>query len=291
MPSHGKKSRGGAPQGGPAGRVVATVLVALAGALGASSCETNAQRSARLEKERLAHPLAVQRGISVKRENPNVRVLQSAVVHDENGVAVVVRLRDTGTRALHDAPIAIAVSTKGGAKLYENNAPGLDSTLVSVPLLEPGREAVWVDDQIPATAAAPAKVSARVGEPAGPSEREGQPGGANERPGGPAKTSGQSGQGASSNEGVPTLSVRGVHLFEDPSNGVGEEGTVLNPSKVTQQKLVVYAVGRRGGRVVAAGRAVLPEVPAGGSVPFQVFFIGDPRGTQLQVSAPTTTFG
>ncbi len=272
MPSARPKRRGGAPQGGPAGRVAAIVLVALAGALGAGGCETNAQRSAKLEKERLAHPLAVQKGLSVTRENPHVKVVESAVVHDENGAAVVVRLRDTGAHALHDAPIAIAVSSASGAKLYENNAPGLDSTLVSIPLLEPGREAVWVDDQIPAGATAPARVSAKVGEPAG--------------------ASGQSGEGANSTSAtVPGVSVRGVHLFEDPSNGVGEEGTVHNASKVPQQKFVVYAVGRRGGRIVAAGRAVLPEVPADQSVPFQVFFIGDPRGTQLQVSAPASTLG
>lgn len=270
MPSGRWKSRRGAPQGGPAGRVVATVLVALACALGAGGCETNAQRSAKLEKERLAHPVALQEGLVVAHESPHVKVVSAIAVHDENGSAVVVSLRNTSTHPLHDAPIAIAVSSASGAKLYQNNAPGLDSTLVSVPLLEPGRETVWVDDQIPTTATAPAKASARVGEPA---------------------TVGGPGQPANSSGAVPQLSVRGVHLFEDPSNGVGEEGTVLNPSKVTQQKLVVYAVGRRGGRIVAAGRAVLPEVASGGSVPFQVFFIGDPRGTQLQVSAPASTLG
>lgn len=114
-----------------------------------------------------------------------------------------------------------------------------------------------------------------------------EPAGAGEH--GPAGVSRHEPAGASGEP--PQLSVRGVHVFEDPSNGVGEEGTVRNPSKVTQQKLVVYAVGRRAGRIVAAGRAVLPEVPAGGSVPFQVFFIGDPRGTQLQVSAPASTLG
>ena len=261
MPSRGKKNRGGAPQGGPAGRVVATVLVALAGALGVSGCETNAQRSAKLERERLAHPVAVQKGLTVTRESPHVKVVEAVAVHDENGIAVVVSLRNTSTRALRDAPIAIAVSDARGATLYQNNAPGLDPTLVSVPLLEPGRETVWVDDQIPTTATAPAKVSARVGEPAG--------------------TSGQ----------IPQMSVRGVHLFEDPSNGVGEEGTVLNASNVTQQKLVVYAVGRRAGRIVAAGRAVLPEVPAGQSTAFQVFFIGSPQGAKLEASAPPTTLG
>ncbi len=259
--------------------MVATVLVTLAGALAVSGCETNAQRSAKLEKERLAHPVAVQKGLIVTHASAHVKVVESAVVHDENGTAVVVSLRDTSSRALRDAPIAITVSDAGGATLYQNNAPGLDPTLVSVVLLEPGRETVWVDDQIPTTARAPARVSAMVGEPPGTSGRaEGPPG-----------ASGRPGEGANPSAAMPQLSVRGVHLFEDPSNGVGEEGTVVNASKVTQQKLVVYAIGRRAGRIVAAGRAVLPEVPAGQSTAFQVFFIGDPRGTQLQVSAPAST--
>ncbi|MFI5008660.1 MAG: hypothetical protein ACHQDY_00120 [Solirubrobacterales bacterium] len=248
---------------------MATVLMALAGALAVSGCETNAERSAKLEKERLAHPVAVQKGLVVTRESPHVKVVEAVAVHDENGTAVVVSLRNTSTGALRNTPIAISVSDAAGRTLYQNNAPGLDPTLVSVPLLEPGRETVWVDDQIPTTATAPARVNARVGEP--------------------TAVGGQPGQPANSSGATPQLSVRGVHVFEDPSNGVGEEGTVLNASKVTQQKLVVYAVGRRAGRIVAAGRAVLPEVPAGQSTPFQVFFIGNPRGTQLQVSAPAST--
>jgi hypothetical protein len=87
----------------------------------------------------------------------------------------------------------------------------------------------------------------------------------------------------------PRVSVGGVHTFADPTNGVGVEGTVTNSSKVAQQKLVVYVVARRGGRIVAAGRAVLPEVPAARGTPFQVFCIGSPQGAQLEASAPPTT--
>ena len=66
-------------------------------------------------------------------------------------------------------------------------------------------------------------------------------------------------------------------------------GTVRNRSTVTQQDLVVYAVARRGGKIVAAGRAVLPEVAAGASVPFQAFLVGEPSGARLEASAPPTT--
>jgi hypothetical protein len=41
----------------------------------------------------------------------------------------------------------------------------------------------------------------------------------------------------------------------------------------------------------AAGRAVLPEVSAGASLPFQAFLQGNPSGARLEASAPATTFG
>jgi hypothetical protein len=53
---------------------------------------------------------------------------------------------------------------------------------------------------------------------------------------------------------------------------------------------VVYAVARKGGRIVAAGRAVLPEVAPGASIPFQAYFVGNPSGARIQASAPATSF-
>ena len=117
-------------------RLVAAFAVAT---LVLSGCETNAQRSAKLEKaaheEQLAHPQTTQKGVVVTRENPRVKVLSTDVVHDENGIAAVVMLRNESSKTLHDAPIAIAVNDAKGAVLYQNNSPGLDTTLVSVPLL------------------------------------------------------------------------------------------------------------------------------------------------------------
>ena len=110
-------------------------------------------------------------------------------------------------------------------------------------------------------------------------------------PGVPAKASARVGEAPIASATLPVVSVSGVHVFEDPSNGIGAEGTVSNRSQLAQQKLVVYVVGRRGSRIVAAGRAVLPEVAAGQSTSFQVFFIGSPKGAKLEASAPPTTVG
>lgn len=239
----------------------ATVAVALLALLALSGCETNAEKSAKLEKAAHSRVLARQSGLTVGRQNPAVKVVGAVAVHDANGTAAVVTLRNLSSKPLRNAPIAITVTGAGGAVMYQNNAPGMDPTLTSVPLLEPGAQTVWVDDQVESSGA-PTGVSARVGQA-------------------PAAPPGQ----------LPQLSVQGVHTVEEPGSGETAQGTVVNHSTVSQQKLVVYAVGRRAGRVVAAGRAVLPEVPAGQSATFQVFFIGSPQGAKLEVSAPPSTLG
>jgi hypothetical protein len=252
----------GAAGGGPGCWRSAIGLAALTWvALAVTGCATNAQRSASLEKAALAqrrlHPLVVQKGVVVTRENPAVQVVSAVAVHSANGTATVVTLRNTSSRPLRDAPIAITATGKGGATLYRNDVAGLDASLVSVALLRPGAETVWVDDQVQA-AEAPARVSALVGAAtvaAGP---------------------------------LPQVRVSGVHTSEETGSEV-VEGTVSNSSRVAQQQLVVYVVGRRGGRVVAAGRAVLLEVGAGQRLSFQVFPIGSARGAKLEASAPPTT--
>jgi hypothetical protein len=140
--------------------------------------------------------------------------------------------------------------------VYTNTTPGLARTLVSIPYLAPHAVLSWVDDQVQGAGAA--SLSAIVGQaPPAP---------------GPA----------------PQIVVAGTKQYEDPANGPSAEGQVSNRSAVSQQELVVYAVARRGGRIVAAGRAVLPQVEAHGSAHFSLFFVGSPSGASLAVSAPPT---
>ncbi len=240
-------------------RRAALLLVALA--LTLTGCETSAEKSAQLERE--AKQLAARRpaaaaGLSIRRQSSVVKVLDATVVHSSEGTAAVVTVRNTSAHAWRAVPIAITVKDAHGSTLFENNAPGLEAALVSIPSLAPHSELSWVDDQVPANGE-PSVVSARVGEA-------------------PAAAG-----------SLPEISVTGVHPSESAANGPGAAGMVGNRSRVAQLKLVVFAVARRGGRIVAAGRAVLPEVPAGASMPFEAFFIGDPHGAQLQASAPPTT--
>lgn len=234
---------------------VATVL-ALCG------CQSTQERSAELQRK-AKHDLLATQGVSVSKENPSVRVLQSTVVHSDESTAVVVTLRNTSSHVLENAPIEVTVRDAHGAVLYQNNAAGLEPSLTTVSLLQPGQETIWIDDQVTASGT-PASASALVGE------------------------------ATQASAATPQMSIGATHLNTEAGAEATLSGTVENHSQTTQQNLVVYAVARRASKIVAAGRAVLPEVTAGTNagtnVPFQIYFVGNPSGAQIQTSAPATTF-
>jgi hypothetical protein len=240
-------------------RCVGAVLM-LALALG--GCESSQEKSAQLEKQaklaKAAHPVQAPKGLSIAHASSAVKVVATRSVHSSEGTAVVVTLRNVSTHALRDVPIAITVKGAGGSTLYQNDTAGLEAALTTVSLLRAGAQFEWIDDQVQA-AEAPASVSALVGE----------------APQAPAT--------------VPQLALAGVHADEEGGSS-GMAGTVHNDSAVTQRELVVYGTARRGGRIVAAGRAVLSRVAAPGSTPFQVLFIGSASGAHVEASAPPSTF-
>ena len=67
-------------------------------------------------------------------------------------------------------------------------------------------------------------------------------------------------------------------------------GSVTNKSQLDQLKLVVFAVARSGGKVVAAGRGGLKKLKVGDSHAYTAFFIGNPSGGDLTVTVPPTVF-
>jgi hypothetical protein len=234
----------------------------LAVALALGGCESSQEKSVQLEKQaklaRAKNPAQAGEGLSIAHASHAVQVVATQALHTSEGTAVVVTLRNVSSHALRDVPIAITVKGAAGSTLYQNNATGLEAALTAVPLLAAGQQFMWIDDQVQA-AEAPASVSALVGE-------------AQQAP-----------------TPVPQIVLTGVHANEE-SGASGVAGTVHNDSAVAQRELVVYGIARRGTRIVAAGRAVLSEVAAHGSSPFQVLFIGSASGAQVQASAPPSTF-
>jgi hypothetical protein len=241
-------------------RRAAALLVA---ALALSGCETSAEKSAKLEKA--AKRRAAAEGPTAQTAAPTVastfvKVVSVTLVHGSEGAAAAVTLRNDSPRAQQRVPVEITLRDPHGHVVFSNFAAGgTEAALTSVPSIPARGELTWVDDQLPAKSAA-STLSTLVGE--------GQPVSAN----------------------LPPLSVSGVHAAEEAS-GPGAAGTVENHSKTAQLHLVVFAVARRGSQVVAAGRAVLPEVAARSSAPFKLFLIGNAQGAQLEASAPAVTFG
>jgi hypothetical protein len=232
-------------------RRVALLLAALA----LAGCETTAEKSAKLERA-AKRATIVQSGLQITHPSTEVKVLETAALHGSEGAAAVVVVRNDSARSLRTVPIAITVKNAGGQTLFENNAPGLEGALVSVASLPAHGELSWVDDQLPATGK-PATVGAVLGQ---------------------APVAGA----------LPRIEIQGEHMIEDPSRGIGAAARISNRSPIAQRNLVVFAVARREGHIVAAGRAIVAELAARASAQFQVFFVGDPRGAQLQFSAPPT---
>lgn len=234
------------------------LLAALSGCMGV---ETTQDKSARLARE-AEGAVKDQKGLAIARINPDVKVESSTVLQDANGVAAVVRLRNTGSTQVK-LPVAIQVLDRGGRKLYANDIPGLDPSLVSVPVLARGEEAYWVNNQILASARV-ARVKAQVGTTRAAAPRGGR---------------------------LPRMALSGVRLGRD-ADGLYAKGTIRNTSSVAQRRLVITCVARAGARVRAAGRAVIdklaPAAESGKPMHFTVFFIGDPRGARLSCSAPPT---
>jgi hypothetical protein len=236
------------------GRWIGLLLLAalVAGLL--SACESTQDKSRKLEAK--GGSLAAEKGVSVARSSKDVRVLSTDVLQDENGTAAVVRLRNVSKGALWQLPVAIDVRGAGRKSLFRNDQPGLEPTLAHIPLLRPGETFTWVNDQVAATGK-PRSVAAKIGRGS-----------------------------AIKDAGIPKIVLSSTRLENDPVSGVAAVGFAANRSKVEQRKLVVFVVARRGGRVVAAGRAQIPKLKPGKRAKFQAFFIGNPHGARLEPSAP-----
>lgn len=226
-------------------------------ALALAGCESTQAKSARLE--RAAKAAKVEKGLVVSQDAAEITVEGSTVLQDSNGAAIVVELRSTAAKSLVGLPIATTVEDAGGQPVYTNDTPGLDASLVSVPALAGGETLAWVNDQV--TLAGEGKtVVARVGVGGKP---------------GPSP--------------LPRMEVTALKTAEDPGGGgLTVVGSVANRSSVAQKRLVVFVVGRKGDKVVSAGRAIVEELAPGQSVNFSAFPIGDPTGAELSASAPPT---
>jgi hypothetical protein len=238
-------------------RLPVVLALLAAGAPLLAGCESTQHKSQRLRAKGIDR-LHEAKGLVVTKPNPDVKVLSTASLRDENGAAVVVRIRNVGKSALAQLPVSVELDDAHGKSLYRNDAPGLETSLVQAALLAPGEEMWWVNDQV-VTAGKPEKVKALVGEAKPATEPE------------------------------PKIKLTGARVVVDPVDGVAVKGKAS--TDVEQRKLVIHCVASKHGRVVAAGRSIIERLKPGKPVAFTIFFIGDPRGAKLTLAAPPTTLG
>ena len=224
-------------------------------------CQSTQDRSAALAAR--AQGAVRETKVTVGVTNRTATVTRTTLLRDANGVAVVVEVRNRGAAQV-DVPVALSVRGRGGKVLFRNDAGGLDPSLVAIPALDAGGRHAWVNDQLQASPQDARTATARLGTARGRAPRE-----------------------------LPRIAVSDVRIGGD-SSGVVVRGTLANLSPVPQKRIVVHCVARKGGRIVAAGRAVLDTLAAAGHgrpAPFSVYVIGDPRGADLTLWAPPTTLG
>jgi hypothetical protein len=236
----------------------APLLLVAGAAILLAACESTQDKSARLADE--AKGLKKQRGLVIAKRSKVVKVGNRTVLNDKNGTAVVIELRNTSKRKLAEVPVAIDVRN-GKRSVFKNDDPGLEPSLIGVPILRPGQRFMWVHDQVLATGKGKA-VKAKVGV---------------ERAKAPAR--------------IPEIRITPPQLEVDPTSGTLAYGRLINRSQVLQRNIVVHAVARKGNRIVAAGRAAVERLKPGKSAAYQIFFIGNPRGARLTLAAPPTRFG
>lgn len=234
-------------------------LLALA-SLALAGCESTQDKSAKIAAE--LGPVAREKGLRIGERNKEVKVLSSTLLDDANGTAVVVVLHSDSSQGLADVPLLIDVSDAKGRSVYRNDIPGIEPALASVPFIGADADAVWVNDQVLATGR-PAKVEVTVGAGGEPAPGTG-----------------------------PQVSVSEPKLEGDPYAGVDAGGEVVNESGADIERLLLYAIARQGGKVVAAGRgAIEPLKDKPKPVPYNIFFIGDPRGTEVTITEYATLPG
>jgi hypothetical protein len=235
-------------------RTIALAGLTLLAAASLVACESTQSRSAELEKEG-AKTLLADSGVKIQKESTDVKVRSATVLSDSNGAAVVVSLHNSSDKNLVEVPILVEVLDAKGKSVYTNAIPGIEPALAAVPYIPAGGDIEWVNDQVLA-AGKPKSVKVKVGE----------------------STDSYSGA-------LPEIEVSEPKVEGDPVSGIEATGKVVNKTGEDQGRLLLYAVGRSGGKVVAAGRGAIEHLKPGTKpLHYDIFFIGDPTGTDLEVA-------
>lgn len=243
--------------------IMASVAFLVLGWIGLSlsGLETTQEKSKRLQREG-KQALKEEKGLQVTEESKEVKVLSRGTFQDENGIAAWVEVQNTSANPLARVPIAIEIFDRGRKSIFKNDTPGLEPGLTGVSYMKPRERMFWVHDQV-AVLAAPGdakSVKATIGE------QRGLP-----------------------PENPPKITLTKPKFEDDPTSGLSVRGKIKNESDVLQVKQRIYAVARKGGKVIAAGRGGVERLRPHKAVAYTIFFIGNPRGGRVSLYAPPST--
>jgi hypothetical protein len=233
--------------------IIALALTVLAAAT-LTACTSSQDKARAIQEQAQA---AAPKPLVIKNPNKDVKVTDTTLLHDQNGDAVVVELKNESNKTLVNVPILVDIRDPKGKTVYKNDTAGLDFALNHIAVLSPGETFDWVNDQVTAQGKT-AKVT--VGQPEG------------KAPSGP----------------LPAVDVSTPKAGQDFS-GPKVSGTVSDESKLEQSHLILFAVARQGGRIVGAGRGQIKALKNGARpAPYVIYFIGNPVGADVTIQAPPT---
>ena len=228
----------------------AVALVFVGAVLSGCATTQDANQRASIQADRT---LASRKALVLHGTERDVRVVSTTVLNGKNGSAVVAVLRNRGSRPVNDLPIE--VGPEGGDPV--NARPNVPYFQSHAPAIAPGDRATWV--YVSKDPLGSNRAFVRVGA-----------------------------------HPTPPLTTTAGQVSELDAGGKGDGSSVraevTNDTGIPQYDLDVYAVARKGGRLVAAGRANLEHLGVTNSAHLTLPVIGDAKGAEVQIFAPQTLF-
>jgi hypothetical protein len=225
-----------------------------------AACESTESESAKIEREALIAREHEPGALKIGTANPSVRVSQVTLLRGGGRNAVALRLSSSSTHSQANLPLLVEVKGKEGKLLYTNQPGGTDPQLQHMGLLPAHASGWWVDDQM------------LIVQPSM---------GVHVRVGFAAK--------AASRQAAASLQAKTTHVAEEAGEST-LSGELVNRGGRSQRDVSVYAVALRGGKVVAAGRALVHRLAGrrSASARFQITLIGDAAKAKIELTAVPT---
>lgn len=235
------------------------MAIAGLGMLALAGCDSTQTRNERA-KLTAQREIAAREPERVKTANPDVRVTGTQLVRGPRGAAVVVDVRSSAVAPLTDVPVTVGVR-RGERYVALNTGKELEWFQWHLPAIPARGAATWVFRVPPGRALRAGDTAfAKVGVPGG--------------------------KVVTRTDALPQITASALTR----PTGARARVVVDNVSDVPQFGLQVYAVGRAGGRVVAAGAATVERLNRDQQREVTVRLAGRPAASKLDVVAVPTIF-